>query len=41
MVIRGQLRGRNDSPCGQPTPGLPTGRPGVGRPQGVFGSFSY
>jgi hypothetical protein len=34
IVIRGQLRGHNDMPFGQPTPG-------VGRPQGVFGGFIY
>jgi hypothetical protein len=33
IVIRGQLRGHNDMPFGWPTPG--------GRPQGVFGGFSY
>jgi hypothetical protein len=32
IVIRGQLRDRND---------MPIGRPGVGHPQGVFGGFSY
>jgi hypothetical protein len=25
IVIRGQLRGHNDTPCGQPTPGRPPG----------------
>jgi hypothetical protein len=40
IVIRGQLRGRNDTPCGRPTPGRPIGRPGVGRPQGVFDILS-
>jgi hypothetical protein len=28
MVIRGQLRGHNDTPFGRPTPGRPIGRPG-------------
>jgi hypothetical protein len=32
IVIRGQLRGRNETPCGRPTSGRPIGRPGVGRP---------
>jgi hypothetical protein len=41
IVIRGQLRGHNDTPFGRPTPGRIIGRPGVGRPQGVFGGFSY
>jgi hypothetical protein len=41
IVIRGQLRGHNDTPCGRPTPSWPIGRPGVVRPQGVFGGFSY
>jgi hypothetical protein len=36
LVIRGQLRGHNDKPFGQPTPG-----PVVGFPQGVFAVFSY
>jgi hypothetical protein len=40
-VIRGQLRGHNDTPFGQPTPGQPIGRPGVGCPSGIFGVFSY
>jgi hypothetical protein len=33
--------GHNDMPLGQPTPGQPIGRPGVGHPQRVFGVFSY
>ena len=41
IVIRGPLRGHNDTPFGRPTPGRPIGRPGVGHPQGVFGVFSY
>jgi hypothetical protein len=41
IVIRGQLRGHNDTPFGRPTPGRPIGRPGVGHPQGVFGGLSY
>jgi hypothetical protein len=32
IVIRGPLRGHNDTPCRRPTPGWPIGRPGVGRP---------
>jgi hypothetical protein len=28
-------------PFGQPTPGRPIGRPGVGHPSGLFGVFSY
>jgi hypothetical protein len=39
--IRGPLRGHNDAPFGQPTPGQPIGRLGVGHAQGVFGVFSY
>jgi hypothetical protein len=41
IVIRGQLRGHNDTPFGQPTPGQLVGRPRIGRPQGVFGGLSY
>jgi hypothetical protein len=37
IVIRGPMRGRNDTPFGRPTPG----RPIVGHPQGVFGVFNY
>jgi hypothetical protein len=36
IVIRGQLRGHNDTPFGRPTLGWP-----IGRPQGVFGGISY
>jgi hypothetical protein len=39
LVIRGLLRGHNDTPFGRPTPGQPIGRPGVGRPLGVFCMF--
>jgi hypothetical protein len=39
-VIRGQLRGHNDTPFGRPTPSRPIGRPGVGRLLGIFGVFS-
>ena len=41
IVIRGQLRGHNDTSFGRPTPGRPIGRPVVGRSQGVFGGLSY
>jgi hypothetical protein len=41
MVIRGQLMGHNDTPFGQATHGRPIGRPAVGHPQGVIGSFRY
>ena len=41
IVIRGPLRGHKDTPFGRPTPGRPIDRPGVGRPQGIFGGFSY
>jgi hypothetical protein len=41
IVIRGQLRGHNDTPCGRPNPVRPIGRPRVGHPQGIFGGFSY
>ena len=40
IVIRGQLRGHNDTPFGRPTPGRPFGQPEVNRPQGVMGGFS-
>jgi hypothetical protein len=40
-VFRGQLKGRNDMPCGQPAPGQPIDHQGSGRPQGVFGGLSY
>ena len=35
IVIRGPLRGHNDTPFGWPTPGWPIGQPGVGQPKGV------
>jgi hypothetical protein len=41
IVIREQLRGHNDMPFGRPPPDRPSARRGVGRPQGVFGVFSY
>jgi hypothetical protein len=41
IVIRGPLRGHNDTFFGLPTPDRPIGRPGVGHPQGVFSIFSY
>jgi hypothetical protein len=41
IVMRGQLRGHNHMPFGQPTPSRPIGRPEVGRLSGVFGGFSY
>jgi hypothetical protein len=41
IVIRGPLRVQNDTTCGRPTPNRPSGRPGVGRPWGVFGVFSF
>jgi hypothetical protein len=41
IAIRGQLRGHNDMPFGQPAPGRPIGPPGVGHPSGVFGVFNY
>jgi hypothetical protein len=41
IVIRGPSRGRNDTPCGRPTPGRPIGCPGVGCPYGEFGILSY
>jgi hypothetical protein len=37
IVIRGQLRGHNDTPFGRRTPGRLIGHPGVGSPNGVFG----
>jgi hypothetical protein len=39
MVIRGPLRGHNDTPCGRPAPDRPIGRAGVGRPLGEYGVF--
>jgi hypothetical protein len=41
IVIRRPLSGHNDTPFRQPIPGRPIGRPGYGRPSGLFGSFSY
>jgi hypothetical protein len=41
FMIRGQLRGHDDTPFGRPTLGRPIGRPVVGRPNGVFGGLSY
>jgi hypothetical protein len=41
IVIRKLLRGHDDMPFGQATPGRPIGRLGVGHLQGVFGVFSY
>jgi hypothetical protein len=41
IVIRGPLRGHDDTPFGRPTPGQPVGRPGAGHPHDVFGVFSY
>jgi hypothetical protein len=39
IVIRGQLRGHNDTLCGGPAPSWPIGRPGSGRPQGIIVVF--
>jgi hypothetical protein len=41
IVIRGQLKGHNDTPFRWPTPGRTISRLVVGRPQGVFGSLSF
>jgi hypothetical protein len=41
IVIRGQLRGHNDTPFGRLTPGQPIGRPVVGCHQGIFGVLYY
>jgi hypothetical protein len=41
IVIRGQLKGHNNTPFGWPTADRPIGCPGVGRPQGVYGGLSY
>jgi hypothetical protein len=41
IVIRGQLRGHNDTPFGRPTPCRLISRPVDGCRQGVFGVFSY
>jgi hypothetical protein len=39
VVERHNVEGHNDMAFGRPTPGWPTGRPGVGHPHGVFGVF--
>jgi hypothetical protein len=41
IVIRGKLRGHNNTPFGRPTPSRSIGHQGVGHPDGVFGSLSY
>jgi hypothetical protein len=41
IVIRAPLSGHNDTPFGRPSPGRLISNPGVGRPSGVFGDFSY
>jgi hypothetical protein len=41
IVIRGLLKGKNYMPFGRKTPSQAITRPGVGRPQGIFGVFSY
>jgi hypothetical protein len=41
IVVRGQLKGHNDTLFRWPTPGRPIGRPGVGFPQDVFGGLRY
>jgi hypothetical protein len=41
IVVRRPLRGHDNTPFGQPTPGRHIGRPRVGRPQGAFGAISY
>jgi hypothetical protein len=41
IVIKRQLRGNNNMPFGQPTPGQSIGHPGVACPQEVFSGFSY
>jgi hypothetical protein len=41
IVIRGPVRGHDDTPFGQPTPGQPIGHAEVGPIQGVFGVLSY
>jgi hypothetical protein len=41
IVVRGQLRGHNNMPFRWPIPGRPISHSGVGRPEDVFGSFSY
>jgi hypothetical protein len=39
IVIRQQLRGHNDTPCGRPAPSRPVSRPESGQPQGVSGMY--
>jgi hypothetical protein len=39
LVIRGPLRGHNDTPFGRPTPGRPVGRPGGWPPEGRICCF--
>jgi hypothetical protein len=39
IVIRGPLKGHNNTRFGKPIPGRPTGRLGVGHPEGVLGFF--
>jgi hypothetical protein len=39
--MRGPLRGHNDTPIGQPTPGRPIGRPGDWPPSGRIWCFIY
>jgi hypothetical protein len=41
IVIREPSRGLNDTHFGRPAQARPISRPGVRRPQGVFGVFSY
>jgi hypothetical protein len=40
-VVDMGTRGHNDTPFGQPIPGRPVNRTGVGHSQGLFGVFSY
>jgi hypothetical protein len=41
IVIRGPLRGENDTRFGKQTPSRLIGCPWVGHPMGVFGVFRY
>jgi hypothetical protein len=41
IVFRRPLGGHNETPFGQPTPGRPIGRPGVGHPSGECAVLSY